>query len=268
MKGLKIGNRGEKRSWCIKDYSTCFKMSCICFFLWIHNPCMSQINLLHKQPYQQLNKEDEGPNTRNWWSSYLQFGFLVPIANQDSLGVKENFSNMMFETGWRYKFKMNEFLSTGLDFGYNYQEFNIRQSANKNLLSLNIQNDKQLIRMHAITAGGYIRINFGKRGNIVGKYLDIAGNIQYSFRDEMLIRNEVEPSVGIPSETVKNVFIHLPFVRDVHYFGTARFGWNFVSIFAKYRLSEFFSPVTYLNGDRTLPNLPSLQVGIEISQSF
>lgn len=268
MEGVKIRIRREERSWHIKDYFIMFRWSIICFFLAMQTPLLSQINLLHKRPYEQLNKQDVGPNTRNWWSSYMQVGFLVPLENQDSIGVKENFSNMMFETGWRYKFKMNENLSTGLDFGYNYQEYNIRQSGSKNLLSLNIINDKQLIRMHALAGGAYVRINFGKRGNIVGKYLDLAGNIQYSFRDEMLIRNKVEPSTGMPAEKVKNVYIHLPFVRDLHYFATARFGWNFISIFAKYRLSDFFTPVMYFYDNKTLPNLPYLHIGIEISQNF
>lgn len=229
---------------------------------------IAQLNLLHKKTNEQLERKDDGPNTKNWWSSYLQFGFMVPLPNHDSLGLKENLSSTLFEVGYRYKHKLGETFSTGIDFGYNFSKFNIKQSRESNLLSPGFENKRQSIRIHALSAGVYVRINFGKRGNIIGKYLDLSGNVQYTLRDDMLVRNSAEPGVGVASEKIKNVYIQLPFVRDFHYFGTVRFGWNFVSLFAKYRLSEIFTADESINENRVLPNLPPFQVGVEISQGF
>jgi hypothetical protein len=258
----------REKYWHIKEVFSLPKLFlCLCLCSMIVEG-VSQEDLLYKNTQEQLDRKDVGPNTKNWWSSYLQFGFLIPIMNNDSLGVKENLSSKMFETGYRYKHKMNEHLSVGLDFGYNFSEYNILQSKTNNLLSPGVENKKQSIRMHAITFGAYARINFGKRGNIIGKYLDVGGNLQYSFRDDMLIRNEIQPGIGMPSEKIKNVYIHLPFVGDLQYFGTIRFGWNYISLFAKYRFSELFTAVDYINGNRTLPNLPPLHFGVEITQGF
>ncbi|MDZ4751145.1 MAG: hypothetical protein SGI87_05980 [Flavobacteriales bacterium] len=244
----------------------------ICVLLFLSFSAYSvkaQNYLLEKKPYEQLSRKEFGPNTRNWWSSYTKLGPLIPILNDDSLGVQENFSSWLMDIGWRHKYKLSSSLSIGYDFGYAYNTFRIKQSETSNLLSPGFVNDKQVLRTHSITTSAFIRFNFGKkRGNTIGQYFDLVGEMNYHFREELLTRNKVDTNQGNLGETVKNVSIGLPFVKNFQYFGSARVGWNYISIFAKYRMSDLFRPVLGINNGREVPQLPGLFMGIEVTRNL
>ena len=109
-----------------------------------------------------------------------------------------------------------------------------------------------------LNLGIYQRINFNRRGNMVGKYLDLGGFGAWNFA-----RNHVYSRKGFSTETFNWVEINergIDYIENFQYGLEARLGTNRYALTCRYRLNDLIKKENAMN----LGELPRLSLGLEI----
>lgn len=183
-------------------------------------------------------------------------GFVASEPEGDSLALTYGMSYQAF-SGFRYKLRLTNWLATGLDLNYVNTRYRIAQDSAKNVPSTHLYDRESLVR-HAVNGGVYVRFNVGKRGNVIGKYLDLAGFGSYSFAHRHRTLQRFDEPNADGAKVSRAVNRNLSYVNRVNYGVKARLGMHGFAVYASYRLSDV------LNGAR-YGELPRLMVGIEIA---
>jgi hypothetical protein len=196
--------------------------------------------------------EKRGPNLKLFDYMTIGAGFLLPV-NDTTANILFP-SSWYFTLGYRHKTKINNYVAVGFDVNFNYSEFTLKQDSRKTIPD-SIQHNKQCLDFYKFGLGAYIRFNFDKRGNHMGKYLDLgamadatisATNYTKDFKDGYTIKTY---NRGMkPYETFNYNLI-------------ARLGFNKVVISASYRMLSVYKESEYKKGTE----LPPLSVGLELA---
>ena len=240
----------------------------IAFVLFPGMALHAQRVVMHKDVRTQLlrNSDNEyGPNTRHFFSTFVSYGVIMPVNESDSVAVRENGSSNVFSGGWRYKRRLAEHFGIGLDVLYMHQSFRIKQDADKNIFSPGFQNDLQKLSFNTIGLGSYARLNIGKRGNTIGKYIDLGGDAHYVFSDRLLTKNTVSPSTNNGAHQAKTSLQKLDYVAPAQLFILARIGYNGIALAGRYRFSDIFKTSGDFYGGQKLPELPRIMVSLELT---
>jgi hypothetical protein len=227
----------------------------------------AQKTLINRDVGRQLQRMNDtiwGPNASHFISRTFGLGWASRIQQNDSLAIKPGFSSIWVSFGLKYKKKLNETFAVGLDGLAALQQFKIVQGE-KNLLSPGLNNDKQLLGLYSFGVGGYLRINFGKRGNRIGRYFDLGGDLHYLYFTRMFTQNDVDPALNGGASHEKLIRSKLDYVSKAQYFGYFKFGINKIAFFGRYRFSDIFTASKNINNGAILPQLPPLCIGIELS---
>lgn len=225
----------------------------------------AQETLLKKDVRKQTlrnEKPDFGPNGTNYFTNVLGYSFILPLHESDSLRTRNSSGQVIW--AMRYKRKLNEYFSLGYDMLYMYQTFRIKQDSAMNLLSPGFENNKQRLSSHNIGIGVYARINFDRRGNYLGKYIDLAGELHYVVGERLFTKNNVDPSTNAGASRVKTNASRLDYTRNIQQYAVARLGWSHVVLSARYRVSDLFNASQNINAGMKLPELSRLSIGLEI----
>lgn len=245
------------------------KIRQILFLLFMMSSASSfcQYPILQKNVREQLkrNEDEWGPNTKQFVSSHVGFGIILPINTNDSMAIRENQSSTHWHLGWRYKLKLNNTFSLGLDLQYQRQQYRIKQDEKIGIFSDGVEYDKQKLIFNAAGAGAYLRINFGKRGNRLGRFVDLAGEMNYVFAERLRSQKRVDATTNNGSEKVTLIQSNLNYTRSIQSFAVLRSGWERIAIFAKYRISDMFTRSKDFYQNQSIPELPLITIGIEIS---
>ena len=210
-------------------------------------------------------KELTGPNTDYYQHGVFSFGYSIPMDESDSLQTRVG-GSFMLEYGTRGKVKVNEWFAGVWDLSYHRMRYEIQQDSMMNLLGLGTEYEKQFLVRHSLQAGIGFRINFGKRGNTLGKYLDLAGYGSWAFGNRMRIITEDEPTQGNFGSREQDLqFERLTFLDPLEYGVNTRVGLNKVIFWGRYRLSDIFRADAAFNNGRQLPNIMPLAVGIQFA---
>lgn len=239
----------------------------LCALLAIQLAVSAQKTLLHKDVLKQNErntKPDYGPNGNWYLTNVMGFSMTLPMNESDSLGIRNSVSSNQLYYGVRYKGKINEYFSAGFDMFYMRQGFRIKQDSARNLLSLGHENNKQRLAFHNIGLSAYARINFDKRGNYLGKYIDFAGELHYVVGERMFTKNHVDPALNNGASMMKTNASKLDYTRNIQQYGVVRFGWSHVVLSARYRITDLFNASQNINAGMKLPELPRLSIGLEI----
>jgi len=227
----------------------------------------AQKTLLRKDVLKQNErneKPDFGPNGNWYLTNVMGFSMTLPINESDSLGIRNSASSNQLYYGVRYKGKINEYFSAGFDMFYMRQGFRIKQDSARNLLSLGHENNKQRLAFHNIGVSAFARINFDKRGNYLGKYIDFAGELQYVVGERLFTKNHADPALNNGASMIRTNASKLDYTRNIQQYGVVRFGWSHVVLSARYRISDLFNASQNIHAGIKLPELPRLSIGIEI----
>lgn len=181
-------------------------------------------NLIFKETHvdQSYEKTTTGANRNLYsWATLTLFGTDLAVGDIDS---KQDFSNYYSFT-WNHKFKMNRLFSYGLGYGVHRQVYRLRE---KGLAVLHREAfDKGKLVYWGVNANCFWRINFDpKRGNILGKYLDLAVFGQFNFYQKAKFID------GDWSERRVGKDFTERFVSGVE----ARIGHEVVALFVRYKL--------------------------------
>ena len=202
----------------------------------------------------------QGPNYRHFGHLFLGFGFYIPEGGVYEIDTKAT-STTSLELGWRYKLKLTNWLAIGTGIAYINDIFDIEQVDDK-VVPTNIKHDKEKLRFNNVGTELYMRFNFGKRGNIIGRFLDIGTYWNWAFKVKHMYQDKGSNQPPYMAGLERVILNKLSYVEPFNYGVKARFGINRYVITASYRLNDLLTEEY-----RTATGeyyFPKLAVGLEL----
>lgn len=200
-----------------------------------------------------------GPNRAIFYYPLIKIGAFVPIYDQ---GIYLNpwCSSMSYEL--RTKAKICKWNALVLDIGYRCDRFSIKENVDHTIPFFGGNSKRSRLSSHNVTFALCDRINFGRRANIQGIYLDFGFFGDYVFRSSHLTVYEYYDSNSIAGDHVKSKVraTKLPYINKLNYGLTARFGWEWGSFYGMYRMTDLIMDPDIFT---PWPDVPKLVVGLE-----
>lgn len=213
-------------------------------------------------------KGTKGPNMRHYGHFYLGGGMVADFDEEPGTAIKW-WRSGQFLVGYRYKLKLLSFYAIGLDFNFKSTQYffdGIEENPfdELNPLTYNLERDRHYLMNNALSLEFYNRINIGKRGNTLGKYLDTGIWGQWNFEDvdNILIKTDDD---NVPTQRTRIKNRRLTYVEPFSYGVTARIGLNKFLVYGIYRLSDHFKDVISADNPVAIPELPRLSLGFQIA---
>ena len=187
-----------------------------------------------------------GKNRKHYFSSFVGVSILPTQIDSDSVQLKTGNSTLV-TAGFYYKYKVSKVYSLvgSFYYGQSVYKFETEKDVKYNKLKAND------VRLELAN-----RFNFGKRGNVVGNYIELGVSGSYVYSTKLQTKRIVDdPSVNY--ETLELELTGLKYIQKPNYSVHARLGFNKIAITADYRLSDLT--------DETLSyDLPPLAVGVRL----
>lgn len=217
-------------------------------------PVLAQRVLLRAEVAEDTLYTSFGPN-RTFYN-HLYFGYLPVVGRAAGSGAELRYGNSAeFMLGVRNKFRLNEPLSVGLDLRFVRLTYALQQTSSKVLPTAALHH-KESIAMSELQLEGFVRLNVGARGNVIGRYLDLTGWGGWVMSSAN--RYEDRPATG--PRRVQTSEHGLPYLRRWPYGVGARLGSGRYAAVARYRLSDTFTSAYQAR----YPELPRWTVGVEL----
>jgi len=208
-----------------------------------------------------IEKPKHGENMANFDHWYVDYGFFAMPSDGEGADLRYLFSHT-FSFGYRYKRKLNNYFAVGTSASYMLIIYDLEQKVGKKIPD-EVLHKKEKFNMNTVYGDIYFRINFGKRGNIIGKYIDFGAYGDWAFNVKNLIVDKVENTGNANSyNEVKTVRRNLNYYNPISYGTIVRIGINRYSVFGMYRISDFFSTDFKTSISKT--ELSRLSVGLQI----
>ncbi len=205
--------------------------------------------LLDENVYQDSVKGKWGQNLSNWMHFYGAFGFITPInQNTNSPIYFGKASN--WELGLRYKKRLTNWLAIGANISYDFYNYRLEQSKDKTLPD-SLFYDKQKIVLNTFSMQPFLRINYGRRGNKIGNYID------FGFFYNAVFSN-AEKQKGTPSGLDKVKKKNLQYIAGDYYGFYTNIGFGRFVIYGKYN----YSPI--IKGNPSYSDLPPITIGLQV----
>ena len=221
----------------------------------------SQTVLLHENVSNlDFQMPSSGPNYKHFHQLYLNYRFLIPM-NED-LEIKTiTGKSGVFTVGWRYKRKISEWFAFGTGFYYENMQFALKQFDDKQFPDTR-KHDKEKMIYNTLNLELYIRFNFGQRGNIIGKFIDLGAYGGYAVGVKHNFTDNSDKNILPYSGKIKVNEKDLDYVNRLNYGVQVRMGINRWVITASYRLNDLIADNYKATYDDNF--LPKLAVGVEI----
>ena len=197
-----------------------------------------------------------GPNLKNFSHFYYGFGALSSPVEGKGLELNYLLSNE-FSLGLRYKRKVNNVYSFGGDLNCAIQSYNITQN-NQKTFPDGIVHKKQRLVTRNFGLEFYNRLNFGKRGNYIGNFIDVLAFGQWDFFPTTVTFDTFKTENGILAGKTKQIQSKLSYINPINYGIGARIGFNKFVFYGSYRLSNMFYNSFHF------PEVPRLIVGLQL----
>lgn len=200
-----------------------------------------------------------GKNLKHYLHFYFSYSVFADDFSNDKAEAKIPGSSD-FSLGLRYKRKITTFYAMGLDLGMNSQGFSIRQTDQKSF-PFPGKHKKESINTTGLSLEYYNRINFDRRGNKTGKFVDIGAYGFYNLNSWHFIRDESD-TLGFGYTKAIEVKLYKPdYLMNYGYGCSFRLGFNALVLTARYRLSDLIKKEGNYTG---FPELPRLNIGLQI----
>ena len=218
-----------------------------------------------------------GANRSHFQHLYFDLNFVVDPAEKGA-EVRYGLSHGI-GIGYRYKKRLCNTFALGLDGSYRFFKYDIKQHKDKKVpkgINYNGDYDKEKYKTHTLSGEAFLRINVGKRGNLVGNFLDIGAYGSWIFGFNHWYKQDYKENwynVNKPEkETVSETGLN--YVEDIEYGLRARIGINRYVLSVSYRMSDLFNGKIVKEGVyptypiginlENMPELPRLQIGLQI----
>lgn len=237
-------------------------MKNVCFFIvfvFLGFQAFSQEVVIEKDVDEQYTG-NKGPNLRHYGQFYIGGGMIADYDEETGTEIKFwRSSNFVF--GYRYKLKLLSFYALGLDLNFNQHQYFMEGDAENpydalNPLTFDSDEKKLILTNNALALEVYQRINIGRRGNSLGKYLDLGVSGQWNHTVKETIKKEFTDEQNFYGKSLE-VRRQLDYIEAFQYDLTARIGINQFVLYGKYRMTDFF------NDKFVMPELPRLSLGVQ-----
>jgi hypothetical protein len=208
-------------------------------------------DLLLKNPYQKTT----GPNLKSYTNLFIDWAFIAGKPSKNSAGL-DNLRSHTFEIGIRHKRKINETFSAGFDFSFFKTAWYFKQFTGKTFPD-SVLHSKQKLTSYNFRLDGFGRVNFAKRGNMVGTYIDLGLYADWAFCNQMITKDHLNDPVNGAKEMVAT-YSELQYIKNMNYGIKGRLGTGHWAITGSYRLSNMFK------NNYHLPEMPVCSVGLEL----
>jgi hypothetical protein len=165
--------------------------------------------------------------------------------------------------------KLLSFYAIGLDLSFKSTTFFFEDSdANPfdplNPLTYNTERDRHRLENSGLGLEFYQRINIGRRGNTLGKYLDtgIRGQWNFSTVENILVKSDDQ---NLPSQRTRIKNRKLNYIEPFSYSVAARIGLNKFLLYGEYRLSDIFKDEISDEVPVDISEVPRLVVGFQFA---
>lgn len=209
----------------------------------------SQKQIIHQNLKQDTLKVDRGANARKFTHAYIFAGGMVPDSK-----IIDPARSHEFGFGWLKKRKLSNTFSIGFDFAFSYKNYHIKDTSYY-ALPPGSTLIKERLYTRNLQFKPWLRINIGKHGNTLGKYVDLGAFGEWSFTRTHYFKFENPKGTpeGVTGEyLLKKHDWFLPF----NYGAMLRIGINKWSLFGMYRLSDMFKQNTFFK------EMPRITAGI------
>ncbi len=237
------------------------------FFICLLSSLYSQDVLIDKDVQKQYRGKT-GPNMRHYGHIYTGYALVTDFDEQTGTSIVW-WRSGQYIFGYRYKLKLLSFYAIGLDLSYKRTSYFFEGVSENpfdpaNPLTTNVERDRHRLINNGFGIEFYHRINFGKRGNTLGKYLDTGIRAQWNVADtENILIKDDDPDLPSQRKRIKNR--GLTYIMPFSYGLTARFGFNKIIIHANYRLSDYFKEEISPDVDVNIPETPRLALGLQFA---
>lgn len=197
-----------------------------------------------------------GRNRQNYVHLFFDYSFYLGREDEDGGRINYGLSRTITE-GFRYKAKVSNYYAAGFDFFFSQYNYDLEQVAGKKIQDTTFHDHEKLV-FENMGLSIYSRINFGKRGDRIGNFFDVAvyGNWTYSVRH--VSKDTYNLTIGQNATDVKVVKTGLPYTENYNYGIAARLGFNRIAFTFTYRLSNLFK------NSYGYPELPRYTAGLQI----
>ena len=233
------------------------KVIVLLVFIFLLSKSYSQTILMEEDVNTDSIQSMWGKNLTHYGHFYMSCGFVSSLSDEGASIIYG--ASGTYAVGYRYKLKASNYYAIGVDVNISSLNYRLKQEDDK-ILPNDIEHDKENIQFSRLKTEIYQRISFDRRGNHIGKYMDIGVFGSYIFSTKHFYKDEVENENFSTREVTEK---GLEYFENISYGITTRFGIDKWVIFADYRLSNLFKQI---EGQSTpYPELPRLMVGVELS---
>jgi len=238
--------------------------------------CLFSINLFSQTILLEENVDSEsfakapfGKNSKNYSHYYIGFDFYLPTDNTKEFQSRYGQSNN-FNIGWRYKLRATNWLAFGADIEYvlmsHYLELPLFVDSLDYLMDADY--GKQKLKLNYTGAEVYVRFNFGRRGNSIGKFIDFAAYGLYNFYAKHVIFNRLNNQNIYRANTVKIINSNLDYIEMLNYGARFRLGVDRYIFCFSYSLANIFTQEfkqDVYSWQQPRLDLPKLTIGFQLS---
>lgn len=198
---------------------------------------------------------ERGPNLKHFHHFHIDYLLFIKDKQLPQFELKIPASRT-FAMGWRYKRRFNDFVAVGVGANYRNQSFLIKQN-NQNNFPDTLLHDKEKIKFNTLDFEIFNRINFRKRGNTIGFFLDLGVYAGYNLWVKHVTYDEYEEYSENKSKSLTTINQNLKYINYFSYGTKARLGYNRYVLSACYRFSDLIKK-------DFKAKLPPLSIGFEI----
>lgn len=194
-----------------------------------------------------------GPNRRYFGHGYVGFGVVAGPAGAGAAVRYGAFSSEL-RLGGRLKVRLNQTFAAHADLTYTYQRYELAQQSVKTIPNP-VQHEREAFGLHQAGAEVGLRLNYGRRGNAVGRYLDLLAGGSWLVASSHTTSETPGPGVASRETTEHG----LAYFRRMSGSAGARLGIDRYALTARYRLTPGFTAAY-----ASWPELPRWVVGVEL----
>lgn len=237
------------------------KTGILLLFIFMIIGASAQKVLLEENVKEDITKILKGPNLKHFHHAFIDFELIAGQSEDEGADIIP-FRSKTLTFGYRYKYKVLRFYSVGFSINLENMIFALKQDSLSKLVPNSTVHDKENLVFNNIGAEIYNRVNFGKRGNQVGTFLDIGVYGNWSFTAKHYTVDDLDATNSSKAGLVEITNKELNYVETVHYGIRWRFGINRFMVSASYRLSNLFNEKYH--DELVEVELPKLTIGLQL----
>ncbi len=168
-------------------------------------------SVLLEQDVESISFEKEkGKNLKKYTHFYIGYGFIFPHDDKEfDISIGNSYS---YDIGIRHKRKISNLYSIGYNLSYSYNYYRLKRG-DDDFIPDSIKHDIEAFRTSEIRLGLYNRFNFDlKRGNFVGRCIDIGISSGYIFYSNFYQKNKSKKHNQLTLKRIRNILMILTMV--------------------------------------------------------